>query len=99
MLITWHPLSAKVGNHFAENQRSLGRYSSLADSDHGVFFVMRETSLSMLYPIHVVLPESSQGNNGHGITSACRFATHFYPAIPTAGWHCFNLVSSLCICF
>jgi hypothetical protein len=31
MLTTWHPLSTKVGNHFL--------YSSLADSDRGVFFL------------------------------------------------------------
>jgi hypothetical protein len=45
MLTMWQPLSAKVATNFTDKRRSLGRYTSFADSGHGFSFFVFQREL------------------------------------------------------
>jgi hypothetical protein len=47
------PLSTKVGSDFVDKRRSLGRYSSLADSGHELFLCVWYVHLLKAKAIHV----------------------------------------------
>jgi hypothetical protein len=99
-MTTWHPLSTEVGNHFVDKRRSLGRYSSLADSDHGVFFIssMIYWILSLKFPRDIQHGMLKQVSNFHSVSSTecCINKFHFVTPYPAwiAEWRCWRHAGS-----